>query len=291
MGRQILVCLTAWLGVWLHVPAGADERAAELMTVGRAALGGAKLENVTTISASGAFRRIVGEREIEGDLTIELAAPDRIKRTEDIGFPGGPTVTRVTALNAGDFWTDSTNRGGGGFRARFGGGGGDSAAFTEADRERFRRLQQDRLRSELDRYLLVWLMRSDTPAAYAGRAEAEDGSAEVLEFGRSGQSPVRLFLDRRTHLPLMLTYEDVRPRIRVRRNREGPPDPEELKRLMAEQPQRATFELRFEDFRAVDGVQLPHRITQSIDGKPTEEWTVDRYQVNPAFKPSTFSRP
>jgi hypothetical protein len=88
----------------------------------------------------------------------------------------------------------------------------------------------------------------------------------------------------------MLTYEDVRPRIRVRRNREGPPDPEELKRLMAEQPQRATFELRFEDFRAVDGVQLPHRITQSIDGKPTEEWTVDRYQVNPAFKPSTFSR-
>ena len=44
-----------------------------------------------------------------------------------------------------------------------------------------------------------------------------------------------------------------------------------------------------DDYRAVDGVLLPHHISRSIDGKPTEEWTFKTIKINPAFKPDTFT--
>src|SRR5687768_12175783 len=108
---QVPVCL--WAVTFLYVVAGAgptsaDDRAAELLIAARAALGGPKLEAVRGLSASGPFRRIMGEREIEGDLEIDLALPGQIKRTEHVGLPGGPNMTRITALNGGEFWTDST---------------------------------------------------------------------------------------------------------------------------------------------------------------------------------------
>ena len=59
-----------------------------------------------------------------GETTIELMPPDKLKRTDDMGFAGGPSFSRVVAINAGEFWEDSTNRGGGGFMARAAGAGG-----------------------------------------------------------------------------------------------------------------------------------------------------------------------
>jgi hypothetical protein len=39
----------------------------------------------------------------------------------------------------------------------------------------------------------------------------------------------------------------------------------------------------------VDGVLLPHHLSRSIDGKPTEEMTFKTIKINPAFKPDTFT--
>jgi hypothetical protein len=38
----------------------------------------------------------------------------------------------------------------------------------------------------------------------------------------------------------------------------------------------------------VEGVQLPFRISRSIDGKPAEEITFTAITLNPAFKAGTF---
>jgi hypothetical protein len=230
----------------------------------------------------------MGEREIEGDLEIDLAPPGRIKRTEHVGFPGGPAMTRISVLNGTEFWTDSTNRGGG-FMARFS-QGADGRGPSEADRERFRQMQQQRLERELQRYELVWLLRSAWPLMHGGTAQADDGAADVLET-TSGSSTLRLFLDQRTHLPLMLTYEDLMPRSVVRQGRRGPPDREELTRLRSEPPQQVTFDLRFDDYREVEGVKLPHRLTLAVAGKPSEEWTIERFKVNPTFKENAFAKP
>ena len=115
-----------------------------------------------------------------------------------MGIQGGPTFSRTVALDGADYWEDTTNRGGG--FMRFGGPGGPGGPGggqgpSEADRERFRQMAQRRLQGELQRYLLVWLMRTDAPITYVGEAEAEDGKADVVEVKPEGGTPLRVFFD------------------------------------------------------------------------------------------------
>jgi hypothetical protein len=60
----------------------------------------------------------------------------------------------------------------------------------------------------------------------------------------------------------------------------------------AENPpaQQATFEMRFGDYKNIDGIQLPHEITRSVNGQTNEEWTVKSYKVNASFKNDTFTK-
>ena len=331
MRSFVLLLAAATLATTAPTMAADDNQAAELLVVARVALGGEKVDAVKTLSANGDFRRLLGDREMTGEATIELMPPDKLKRTDDMGFPGGPSFSRVVAINGTEFWEDSTNRGGGGFMARAAGAGGQGGPGgangqgpTEEERARFRQMQQRRLEGDLRRYMLVWLMRTDAPVSYVGTAEAADGKADVLEVKPEGVQPMRLFLDQQTHLPLMLSYKGMLPRFMQRRDTTNngaaqpggppaggppgnavgpagpnagsqaggqppaPPSPEEIRRRMAEPPQEVTFEMRLADYKKVDGVMLPHTITQSVDGKATEEWTITQYKVNPKMKPETF---
>lgn len=268
-----------------------DDKVSEVVTLARAALGGTKVEAVQALSATGEFRRVFGEREMNGELTVEMMVPGRLKRTEEMGIAGGPRMERVTALDGETFWEDSTSRGGGpGMMMRFGGpGAGPGGQPTEADRERFRQMQQRRMQGELARYMVALLMKTeDATVTYVGQAEAEDGKADVLQVTPKGGQPMQLFLDAETHLPLMVSYKGNRPRMIMRQGGGPPPDPEEIRRRMAEPPQEVTYELRFGDYKKVDGVMLPHQLTQSVDGNATEEWTISKYKVNPPLKPEAF---
>ena len=277
----------------------AEDKAIEVMVAARSAMGGSKLDAVKSISATGEYRRLMGDREINGEATIEIIVPDKIKRTEEMGIPGGPTMSRTVVLDGTEYWEDTTNRGGN--FMRFGGPGGPggpgSQGPSEADRERFRQMARRRLQGELQRYLLVWLARTDAQMTYGGEAEAEDGKADVIDVKSDGGAAIRIFFDQETHLPLMLTYEGPQPRMMLRRaggapggNAGPPPDPEEMRRRMAEPPKMVTFEVRFADFKDVNGVILPHQMSQSVEGKPTEEWTVSQFKVNPNLKPESFTK-
>ena len=92
----------------------------------RTALGGGDaLAKVQSATVTGSSRRIMGEREFSSDVTLDLLFPDKFKRTEEMSFgQGGPSVTRVSAVNGAEVWDDGTNRGGGGFMMRMGGPGG-----------------------------------------------------------------------------------------------------------------------------------------------------------------------
>ncbi len=57
----------------------------------------------------------------------------------------------------------------------------------------------------------------------------------------------------------------------------------------ARRRQLVDISMFLDDYKAVDGVMLPHHMTRSIDGKPNEEWTFTTIKVNPVFKPDTFS--
>jgi hypothetical protein len=44
------------------------------------------------------------------------------------------------------------------------------------------------------------------------------------------------------------------------------------------------------DYKEVNGVKLPHRMTQAVDGAPVEEWTFEKVKVNPEIKPDFFEK-
>lgn len=48
---------------------------------------------------------------------------------------------------------------------------------------------------------------------------------------------------------------------------------------------------RYADFRPVDGVLLPHRVTLEADGRTEQTMIMERIETNPAVTPEIFTRP
>lgn len=234
MARMIALALVAPLAVAAHLTASSpqvDAKVGEILTAARQALGGeAALSEIQTLSVTGATRRIMGEREIAGDVTLDFVLPDKMKRTDSFGIPGGPTMERVSVLNGNEVWDDSTNRGGGGFMMRMGGPGGPGREPTQEERQRMREAQAKRMKGEMARHALAFLLRTDASVTYAGEAEADDGKADVLEVTPEGGTAMKLFIDQATHLPLMISYEGVLPRMVVARGGQRP-TPEEIEKF------------------------------------------------------------
>jgi hypothetical protein len=60
--------------------------------------------------------------------------------------------------------------------------------------------------------------------------------------------------------------------------------------VLMQPPPTSDIQLFFSDHRKVDGLMLPFKVSKSVDGKPTEEWDVEKIKVNPDIKPATFIR-
>ena len=73
-----------------------------------------------------------------------------------------------------------------------------------------------------------------------------------------------------------------------------PPTPEEMQKRIEEMqknpPPLGTFAMHMSDYKKVDGVMLPHRIETSLDGEPNEEWTIEKYKINPQVKADTWEK-
>jgi hypothetical protein len=52
--------------------------------------------------------------------------------------------------------------------------------------------------------------------------------------------------------------------------------------------QAATLRMTFADYKAVNGVKLPHTITRGVNGQTNEEWAISGYKVNPSLKADFF---
>lgn len=320
MRRALVAALVAALGSSLN----AQDKTADVLNEMRKALGGDKLELVKALSLEGPFQRDMGMRQMAGTNALTIQLPDRMHRSEETEMPGGMSMERIAALAGATAWEDMKQRGGmgGGLQIVMRGPDGRDLNPDAIEQARARRL-----RTELMRYLLAFVGGATLQPTYVAVAESPDGKADVLEAKNEGGATVRIFVDQQTHLPLMLQYTEVRPRMmldgpggrggrggfgggRAGGGRRGDPaaatpppegrgepgqqrpNPEEMRRRMEQMPPPApsTVNLYLADYRNVDGVMLPHRLTQSIDGKPVEEWTIEKVKVNPALKADFFDK-
>ena len=272
-----------------------DTKAAQLLAQARAALGGEKnLAKVRGLTFSGSYERTLGDRQLSGEVTIDLQLPDRMLRTETMNPVGDMTVIVEQGINGEKLLRNQrTVNGPPGAIVRMAPPPANADAEAQAVRT---------ARADLARTVLVMLVTSPSSLpvefAYSGEAEADEGRADVLDVTGAGSFAAKLFLDQKTHRPLMLQYRGVAPQMRIQTQQvQGPPDPERLRRAeqaardaagAAPAPQVVDIALYVDEYKPVDGVMLPHHVSRSIDGKPTEEMTFTTIKVNPAFKPGTF---
>jgi hypothetical protein len=302
-------------------PLSAQDRVAEVLEQTKKALGGDKLAAVKAISAEGPFRRTMGQRDMEGTIFLTIARPDKLRRSEEMsmgGMVGGPTVERTSAFNGTEAWDDVQNRGGmgGGMRMEIrngpGPGGPGGPGGTPLTPEQIEQQRVRRMKMELQRWTVALFAESPQPFTDAGVAESPEGKADVLETKDEAGRAVRLFIDQQTHLPLMVQYQEVRPRVMMmggpggpggRGGRGGPPpqggqrpSEEEMQQRVEEMrkqgpPPPSAFAMHLADYKKVDGVMLPHKVSISIEGAPNEEWTIEKFKVNPSIKNEDFVKP
>jgi hypothetical protein len=267
-------------------------RAEEALKQARKAVGGEeKLTAVQSLTAKGKYRRVFGERETSGERELSFQFPDKFLVADTFAVGGLNTAaTTSKGLNGGEAW-----QGGRGGMIVIGG-----PAMTE---EQKAAMYRRNFQTEWARLALGMLLTTQpsfpVQFTYAGEAEAEDGKADVLDAAGPEKFAARLFLDKQTHLPLMLTYK-----ITARRMAGGAlsirhgMSKEEIDKMIKEQqekagpPQEVEHQIRFSDFRKVGGLTLPHRITQTSDSNDmTEEWEITKYEINPQLKADTFKKP
>jgi hypothetical protein len=307
----------------MNSPLAAQDRVESIISATRKAMGGEdKIAGIKTLSAEGPFRRMMGQRDMEGLVTVQLARPDKMHRVEDMamgGMVGGPTIERTMVLAGKTSWEDVQNRGGmgGGMRIMIAGGPGGPGApgAGTLTPEQIDEARTRRMRVQMHRLTAALFADAGVQWVDAGVAESPDGKADILEAKEETGRTLRLFIDQNTRLPLMVQYQDPKPRVMINNGGPGGPGgpgrgpgapggpggpgrepmtPEQVKERLAEMqrtpPEMGTFAYHLGDYKKVDGIMLPHKIETSLDGEPNEEWSIEKYKINPSIKPDTWEK-
>ncbi|HEX6214149.1 MAG TPA: hypothetical protein VFZ38_04985, partial [Vicinamibacterales bacterium] len=306
-------------------PIAAQDRVAGIISAARKALGGEdKIAGLKTLTAEGPFRRSMGGRDMEGTLIVTLGRPDKMHRLEEMqmgGMVGGPVIERTMAVNGASSWEDTQNRGGmgGGMRIMMAGPGQGPGGGTLSP-EQINEARTRRMRVQMHRLTAALLADAGTQWVDAGIAESPDGKADILECKEETGRTLRLFIDQETKLPLMVQYQDPKPMVMVAGGRgpggpAGPPPPppggapvaggpplpppapmsqEEMQKRIEEMrrnpPPLGTYAIHLSEFKKVDGIMLPHKLETSLDGEPNEEWTIEKFKVNPSIKAELWEK-
>ena len=306
--------------------AAEDGKAAEVMAAARKAIGDRKLDGVKTLTVEAQVQRNMGAMQMTTETEILLELPDRYLRSDTAS---GPMAGGMTSGFNGDKAIRPANAnvsmGGGGMVIRMGPGApppGEKVSLEE--QERLDELMLRNARVELSRLMLGWFAATHPSIGatftYGGEAESPDGRADVIDVKNADGFNARLFIDRETHLPLMITYLGPQPRVVTAGGpiRQAAPPPaagghvavqraperremtEEERRKAREEaekqveamrnqpPTMVEYSLFFDDWREVGGIKFPHRLRRAMSGTTSEEWTVNRVRVNPKIDPKKF---
>jgi hypothetical protein len=305
---------------------GQDARAAQLLEASRQAIGAQALDGLRTLSVEAALQRNLNTMQISSDVEMLLELPDKYARIEQPNAPGMIAGAMTSGFN-GDRPLQPVQGGfaGGGLVIRMGGPSGPPPDLPKPTPEEQERIEKSVVRShkhELSRLMLGWFAAAHPSVApqyaYAGEAESPDGRAHVIDVTGTDGFAARLFIDQRTHLPLMVSYKAAQRQIVMAGGpgrggaggaghggvvvaREGarPMSEEERKRLPEDAQQQIAalqkapppmvdYTLYFEDWQSADGLRFPRTVRRASEGTTTEEWTVGTVKVNPKIDAKKF---
>jgi len=298
--RNLLLLLSLFL---LSAPAALandDARAQEILKQARQAIGGdEQLQKIQGLQINGKYLRVFGDRQMGGDREISISLPNKYL-VEDAMNAGGLSTAMINfrGLN-GDKAFSGNSGGGGGMVFRIGGPGGQ-----QASPEQMEEMQRRIYTAEFSRYLLAIILTPPPSLAveykYAGESDVEDAQADVIDVSGPNNFAVRVFFDKKSHMPLLLSYRGPKPRIMTMTRQAGStPKAEDVakareeaeKKMQAEAPpvpEEVNFYIRMTDYKKVGGVMVPHKLTFLTENEVSEEFEISKYQLNPQFKADRF---
>jgi len=274
---------------------GTDAKAAALLSRLRQTLGGeAKLASVTGLTFEADMRRVLpGEGsepgpEMSGDIKFDIADASHYLYVDSFSpMPGMPPISIGSALDGEAQWSGPISAPMGGITIRAESGGDPARLRT--------RLEKDMTR--LSVALLAGSNLKGVEFTYAGPAESPEGKAEVLEVKGPGDFKGRLFLDEKTARPMMLVYQEVPRRMAMRRGAPGGPPPAAdghgaptAAPSSPGAPELKEAHMFLSDYKTEGGVSFPRAVTIKVQDGPTEEWTVQKIKLNPAFGADHFKK-
>lgn len=255
----------------------------KLLEQARAAIASdSRLKEIKSFSAVFTIRQaLLRGGELKSEVRLDFILSDKLLKNETVDLPGNAgQVTSSFLLNGERAWSD--------VRAS-----NSKIPILRDDSENERADLFQRLRKENAFYLIQLLLTapsySPVEFIYAGEAQAEDGRADVLDVKGLNNFAARLYFDKESHRLLMMSYRE--PLSQGMLLSRGKSDKRALQPdSRGETPKEPSIEvqLHFSDYRAEDGIVVPHLITQDRNGKPLEEKRLKSFKVNPAFKPDHF---
>jgi hypothetical protein len=266
--KAVLLCAA------IAFPLCAQPTAHDIIAAARAALGGNnKIASMQSISVWGPDKRggQAGEVALSLDLTGKFLREQtsltnggeitKMGMGEDgvgsvgggmPGDDGGPALGLNVAegLNGADYWVKN------------GAGPVSDSKTPEAAAANRKRAFVDSFARYAIAFTLAPPVNFPVTFTYAGQVEAPDGMADAIEGKGPNGFLIHLFIDAKTHLPLMMNYLN------------GVQD----------------VQLWLKNYKAEDGILLPHTITWITNGNLTEEFQAQRFKINPKFPAARFQK-
>src|ERR1043165_1867816 len=286
-----------------------DARAQKILKQARQAIGGEeKLQQIQGLQINGQYRRVFGERQMGGDREISILLPNKYL-VEDAMNAGGLSTAMINTrgLNGDKAWSGNSG-GGGGMIFRIGGGpnGPGGPGGQQPTPEQMEAMQRRIYTAEFSRYLLAMILTPPPSLSveykYAGESDVEDAKADVIDVTGPDNFSVRVFFDKSSHMPLLLSYRGPKPRVVTMTRQAGSaPKADEIKKAQEDAekkmhaeappvPEEVDFYIRLTDHKKVGGIMLPHKLTFLTDSEVSEEFEISKYQLNPQFKADHFDK-
>lgn len=247
----------------------------ELLAKSAASLGGAdRLRAVQSFSMTGTFRRAFPDRDRSGVYEISFLSPDKFKKVETAEMTSDLRITLTQTLNKNEGWSDTYLKKG---ELELSIGKPGSGAQSTSPNAR------KQMRADFARHLLAWFIADPTLYSMGFNYARQDPASGTLMINLNGPDDfsARVVLDPNTHLPLMMNYRGRPPLIEVNER--------EMKEAAA--PYETEIQVYFSDYRAENGIVLPHHIKVESGGKFLEEFKMNSCRVNPsAVTASDFRR-
>lgn len=127
----------------------------------------------------------------------------------------------------------------------------------------------------------------DVSYTFGGESSVDGTACNIVNAEFAGAT-FKLYLSQSSNLPVMMTYTGMKMPVMIFRTKDDKAGEQPKDNVMfirktdGPKPETAEFNVKFSDYRAVNGIQLPFKWTQTIGGAADETFDVTSYDINPA---------